>query len=225
MTSRRIASLELAGERALLRPHRPEDGRAAYDLLAGREEILRWLVWNGPASVEEMREHYRTWHVHDSGRHELRLAIEERASGLFAGSMALRMGMASDFAFGSGAATTADVGYWIGTDFQGRGLGRDALALLAHLAFGHLATTALHAWVFVGNVASRRVLELTGFTLVRTVPRGTIKQGQAIDEWQFALLERDWRRLRRDFRPQWEEVVWEDELGAPRSATSAAPGG
>src|SRR5262245_54519540 len=223
MTSRRLARLHLEGERALLRPHRADDDRAAFALLAGRAEILRWLLWSGPTSVDELREHYRVWHVHDSGRHELRLAIVERASGSFAGSMALRVGLGLELPEHDGA-TTADIGYWIGTAFQGRGLGRESVGLLAHLAFRHLGTGALHAWVFVGNQPSRRVLEHNGFTLVRTVPRGTIKDGRAIDEWQFVLLERDWRRLRRDFQPAREEVVWEEEAHPPRS-TTPAPGG
>jgi RimJ/RimL family protein N-acetyltransferase len=199
MTSRQLARLHLEGEHVLLRPHRAEDDRAAFALLAGRAEILRWLLWSGPTSVDELREHYRTWQVHDTGRQELRLAIVERAGGLVAGSMALRSGLASELP-GQDGATTADIGYWIGTPFQGRGLGRESIGLLAHLAFRHLGTHALHAWVFVGNLPSRRVLEHNGFTLVRTVPRGTIKDGRAIDEWQFVLLERDWRRLRREFR-------------------------
>jgi len=196
--SRRIASVDLAGTRARLRLHRAEDAAAAFLLLDGQEEILRWLLWDGPSSPLELAEHYRHGNAFD-GSPDLRLAIEERASGALAGSLSLRFG---------GHPGLGDVGYWIGLPFQGRGLGREALALTAWLAFRHLAAETLEAWVFVGNQASRRVLERAGFTLGRTVPGRVTKRGRRIDEWQFVLSRSDWRRLCAGFRPEEERVEW-----------------
>jgi RimJ/RimL family protein N-acetyltransferase len=206
MPRRRIARLDLAGERARLRPHRPGDAERAYALLGGRDEILRWLVWDGPGSVEELAEYYRNWCVEaEGGACDLRLAVEERASGELAGSITLRF---------AGHPQHGDVGYWIGLSFQRRGLGREALALAAHLAFQHLDAQSLYAWVFVGNLASRKVLERTGFTLARTVPGRIVKGGRRVDEWHFVLLRGEWRRLAGGVRPQVEEISWEDAAGA-----------
>jgi len=209
MPGRRLARLLLEGERARLRPHRSDDDGPAYALLAGRQEILRWLVWDGPRAVEELREYYGHWRFDAGGGSDFRLAIEERASGELAGSISVRFG---------GHAGTGDVGYWVGMPFQGRGLGGEALELVAHLAFRHLAADALVAWVFVGNAGSRRVLERTGFTLARSVPGRVLKQGRRVDEWHFVLLREEWRRLRSDFRPAREEIEWEeapDPLDSP----------
>lgn len=215
---RRLAALALEGERARLRLHRAEDARAAFELLAGREEILRWLVWEGPASSRELAEHYGRACVSSPGGLELRLALEDVASGALAGSFSLRF---------PGQPGQGDVGYWVGLAFQKRGLGREALELLAHLAFEHLATHALNAWVFVGNASSRRVLERTGFTLVRSVPGRVRKSGQRIDEWHFVLLASEWRRLRADFRPRRESLAWEEAPGAgaqPLEGGESVPG-
>jgi len=196
---RRLADLELAGERVRLRPHRSSDASEAFALLAGRDEILRWLVWDGPASAAELEQYYARWLLEGEGGPELRLAIEECASGALAGSLALRF---------TGHAGQGDVGYWIGLPFQGRGAGREALALAARLAFRHLAAHTLYAWVFVGNQASRRVLEHNGFTLSRTVPGRILKRGRRVDEWHFVLLASEWRRLGGAPRARVERVAW-----------------
>lgn len=211
--TRRLAAVDLVGERVRLRPHARTDAAAAFALIARRDEILRWLVWDGPAAPEELAEYYAHWVVEGAGGPDLRLAIEERASGALAGSLSVRFG---------GHPGQGDVGYWVGLPFQRRGLGREALELCAHLAFRHLAASSLYAWVFVGNLSSRRVLERTGFTLARTVPGRILKRGARTDEWHFVLLASEWRRLRPDFRPQREEVAWREE--AAHDAPDSPPG-
>ena len=202
--ARRLATVDLCAARARLRLHRPADAAEAFLLLDGQDEILRWLLWEGPSSPRELAEYYRHGNAYDGGP-DLRFAIEDRSSGALAGSLSLRFG---------GHPGRGDVGYWIGLPFQGQGLGREALALAAHLAFRHLSAQALEAWVFVGNLASRAVLEHAGFTLGRTVPGRVAKRGRRIDEWQFVLSLGDWRRLRADFQPERETVEWADEGGA-----------
>lgn len=196
--SRRLVSLRLQGELVSLRLHSALDGEPAYALLHGQQEILRWLVWDGPASAGELAEYYgHGGRESESGR-DLRLAIEERASGRLAGSISLRFG---------GHPGQGDLGYWLGLPFQGRGLGREAVALAAHLAFAHLGAQSLYAWVFVGNVASRRILERVGFTLARTVADRILKNGRKIDEWHFVLLGLEWQRAA--FRPAEEALDWQ----------------
>lgn len=201
MPRRRLTALELSGERARLRRHRPEDAPAAFALLAGQEAILRWLLWDGPESEEELASYYGGTRARELDGDSLHLALEERATGALAGSFSLRF---------SGQPGQGDVGYWVGLPFQGRGLGREALDLVAHLAFRHLKANALSASVFVGNTVSRHLLERCGFTLVRTAPGRSKKGGERIEEWHFVLLAREWRRLRAGFAPLGETVTWEE---------------
>ena len=63
------------------------------------------------------------------------------------------------------------VGYWIGKAFWGRGV---ATAALREFIGTREPTRPLHAWVAVGNVASRRVLEKCGFALVGDAQAGEI---------------------------------------------------
>lgn len=55
--------------------------------------------------------------------------------------------------------------YWIGKDFQGRGLGREALSLLLDLA-KHLGITRVFASVLAGNDRSRALLRSAGFRVL-----------------------------------------------------------
>jgi len=193
-----------------------EDAGPAFAMLAGEDAILRWLVWDGPSSETELEEHYRTWLVDDQGAPDLRLALEERSGGTLVGSLSLRFG---------GHPEQGDAGYWIGVPWQRRGLGGEALLLAAHLAFRHLGAHSLYAWVFVGNEASRRVLERAGFSLVRTVPGRVSKRGVRVDEWHFVLLSSEWRRLHGTFRPRREEVRWSELTREGRVEPSSRSGG
>ncbi len=54
------------------------------------------------------------------------------------------------------------VGYWLGSEFWGRGLATAALAELVQ----ELAVRPLHAWVATSNAGSIRVLEKCGFVRI-----------------------------------------------------------
>jgi RimJ/RimL family protein N-acetyltransferase len=76
------------------------------------------------------------------------------------------------------------VGYWIGSDFWGRGVATQALAQYLELD----TTRPLHARVAKHNVGSRRVLEKCGFVVVGegTIPPETTG-GEPIHELELRL--------------------------------------
>jgi len=57
----------------------------------------------------------------------------------------------------------AEIGYWIGAPFWGRGYATEAVRAVIDHAFGELGHAALQAGPRVSNPASRRVLEKCGF--------------------------------------------------------------
>ena len=61
----------------------------------------------------------------------------------------------------------AELGFWIGRPYWGRGLASAAAALAVRLAFTDLAFQTLVAHALADNVGSRRVLERAGFRLER----------------------------------------------------------
>lgn len=69
----------------------------------------------------------------------------------------------------------AELGYWIGRPYWGRGYARAAVRLVVDAAFGQLGFDQLVAHALAGNAASRRVLEANGFRLDGFAPHGVAK--------------------------------------------------
>ncbi len=96
-----------------------------------------------------------------------------------------------------GVAQSGSVGYWIGECHAGRGHMSEALALMLDFAFEMLSLHRVEAACLPHNVASRRVLEKTGFQ-----QEGLARKYLCIDSrWQdhvtYAILRTDPRpRLR-----------------------------
>ena len=61
------------------------------------------------------------------------------------------------------AASEAEIGYWLGEDFWGKGYVTEATLRVLQYAFEELHLTQLWAGVYEENIASQRVLEKCGF--------------------------------------------------------------
>jgi RimJ/RimL family protein N-acetyltransferase len=56
----------------------------------------------------------------------------------------------------------ANIGYWIGEKYWGRGIGTECVRLIINYAFSNLGLKELYAYVYLSNKASIRVLEKNG---------------------------------------------------------------
>ena len=59
----------------------------------------------------------------------------------------------------------AEVGYWLGENYWGRGISTMALEWIVKYIFSGFDIHRIYARVFISNLASRRVLEKSGFSL------------------------------------------------------------
>jgi [ribosomal protein S5]-alanine N-acetyltransferase len=57
----------------------------------------------------------------------------------------------------------ADIGYWIGKQYQGKGIATECVKLVVNYAFDELKLKEILAYVFLDNKQSIRVLEKNGF--------------------------------------------------------------
>ncbi len=89
------------------------------------------------------------------------------------------------------ARLTAEVGYWLGEAFWGRGIATEALGLMTRYAFERFDFARLEAHVLDWNPASRRVLEKAGYALEGRQRAGSFKDGQLVDTWLYARLKTD----------------------------------
>jgi ribosomal-protein-alanine N-acetyltransferase len=83
----------------------------------------------------------------------------------------------------------AEVGYWLGVSFWGRGIATSALQIVTTLAFSaHPELRRLYAVPFVSNPASARVLEKAGYKREAVLRQSVIKDGMILDQWVYAIL-------------------------------------
>jgi RimJ/RimL family protein N-acetyltransferase len=81
---------------------------------------------------------------------------------------------------------TAEIGYWLGENYWGKGIVTEALKRMTDYAFVNFPELVrLWAGVFEYNKSSMRVLEKAGFALEGIRKKGAIKNGVVIDEYVF----------------------------------------
>jgi [ribosomal protein S5]-alanine N-acetyltransferase len=88
---------------------------------------------------------------------------------------------------------TADLGYWLGEPFWGKGIMTAAVHKTVEYIFSQFDVVRIHAGIFDWNGASMRVLEKAGFRKECVFEQSVYKDGQLINEHRYSILKRDWR--------------------------------
>jgi RimJ/RimL family protein N-acetyltransferase len=83
---------------------------------------------------------------------------------------------------------SAELGYWLGEQYWGRGIVTAAIRQFAPWAMEHFGLTRLYANTFHDNPASARVLEKAGFTKESVKKRAAIKNGEIKDLNVYVML-------------------------------------
>ena len=83
---------------------------------------------------------------------------------------------------------TAEMGYYIGEPYWGRGLGTSAVRQACRYIFEHTDIIRIFAEPFANNAASCRVLEKAGFQLEGVLRGSAVKNGRILDMKLYALV-------------------------------------
>ena len=83
---------------------------------------------------------------------------------------------------------TAEMGYYIGEPYWGRGLGTGAVRQACQYVFARTDIIRIFAEPFAHNAASCRVLEKAGFQLEGTLRANAVKNGSVLDMKLYALI-------------------------------------
>lgn len=83
---------------------------------------------------------------------------------------------------------SAEIGYWLGEEFWGRGLATQALIAVTDYAFANYDLCRMYAHVFEWNPASARVLEKAGYQFEGRLKKSVTKDGQTIDQLMYAVV-------------------------------------
>ena len=86
---------------------------------------------------------------------------------------------------------SAEIGYWLGEPFWGRGITSAALQAVTKYAIDTHSLTRVFAVPFAWNAASCRVLEKAGYVLEGRLRKSAIKDGKLTDQLQYAFIAAD----------------------------------
>ena len=88
---------------------------------------------------------------------------------------------------------SAEIGYWLGEPFWGRGIVAEALALVSDYAFTECNVLRLFALPFADNPRSMRVLEKAGYVQEAILRSSSVKFGEPKDQALYAIVNPAWR--------------------------------
>lgn len=81
---------------------------------------------------------------------------------------------------------TAEIGYWLGEKYWGKGIMSKVVEQVARYAFDTFPFQKLYAYVFNYNPVSMSVLQNAGFALEAVLQKAAIKNGQQVDFYYFS---------------------------------------
>ena len=83
---------------------------------------------------------------------------------------------------------SAEIGYWLGEAYWGRGIATEAVGALTRWGIETFDLVRVDAHVFAPNVASARVLEKNGYVLEGRLRRAVEKRGAILDALVYAYV-------------------------------------
>lgn len=183
--ARSIPTLETS--RLLLRPFALDDAPVVQQLAGARS--IADMTLNVPHPYEDgMAEHWIAMH---RGSFELGvllpLAVTLRESGELAGAISLKIDPES---------SRAELGYWLGEPYWGRGYCSEAAEAIVRHGFEVLRLNRIHASHFARNPASGRVLQKTGMRREGVAREHVRKWDQYEDLVLYGLLRGDYESSR-----------------------------
>lgn len=182
-----IAPARVAVDRELtLVPRHPSDAAELFALVERHREALReWLTWiDATLTVGDARRYAQF----AQAQFESRVAFDYlvRAGGRIVGAIGLH-GI-------EWAGQSAQIGYWVSPQDQGRGIAtRAAVALVSH-TFANLDLHRLEIRCVVENKRSRAVAERIGFQFEGTLTEAYLLHGAFRNIALYAMTAPRWRR-------------------------------
>ncbi|MCQ4794274.1 GNAT family N-acetyltransferase [Anaerofustis stercorihominis] len=83
---------------------------------------------------------------------------------------------------------SAEIGYWLGEDYWGRGIMSEAVNIIIKEAFDRFDIVRIHAEIFSNNPGSKGVLEKAGFKFEGRKEKSIYKNGEILDSLVYAYI-------------------------------------
>lgn len=179
--------LEIKGERIRLRKLRLSDAQDIYKNLQDKEMVKWTLNIPWPYKKEHAIKWIRATHYGIKKRKEYSFAIVLKDENKLIGAVSL---MHIDWKH-----KNAELGYWVGKKYWGKGYATEAVKLILKFAFRRLKLHRVWAGLFEENIASRRVLEKNGFKLEGILRENRFRYNRWHNDLRFGILKKEYENL------------------------------
>ena len=188
-----IPDTPIEGERVTLRLLRCPDAPALYSVIdSSREFLARHLPWPAECtSVEDVESRIDTWEMQADMANGACWGIFVKPAGSSAPASDLQLAGVIILGWIQVAHLSANISYWLGEKFTGRGLATEALKLLSHFAFTELGLNRLEISASVTNTPSIALARRCGFREEGISREFERINGIFVDHVRLARLARD----------------------------------
>lgn len=170
----------LQTERLNLRPYRAADVTELMPLIGAREVAATTGRIPHPYSEANARQFI----ADAQGEDEVRLVLALRDDGRMIGGIGLRLFEQHQ---------NAELGYWLGTPYWGKGYATEAAREMLRYGFENLQLHRIFATHFIHNPASGRVLEKLGMRYEGCQREHIRKWDQFVDLPLYGMLRHEWK--------------------------------
>ncbi len=185
--------LEIEGERIKLRKLKLSDAEDIYENLQDKEMVKWTLNIHWPYKKQDAIKWIRKTHYKIKNKEEYGFAIVLKTENKVIGAVSL---MHIDW-----KNKNAELGYWLGKKYWGKGLMTEAVKLVLKFAFEKLKLHRVYANLFEENVASRRVLEKSGFKLEGVARECRFRYNKWHNELKFGILKQEYEKYKKCTAP------------------------
>ena len=175
---------ELQTPRLILRRMTMDDAADMF-AYASDLEVTRFLDWPPHRSIEDSIRFLEGVMDAYAAGDPRSWAIVHREDGRMIGT--------GGFLFWDDIANRSELGYAVSRSYWGQGLMSEAVPEMLRFGFERMGLNRIEARCNARNMASRRVLEKSGFNLEGTLRESIVQNGELSDMLLFGILRREWR--------------------------------
>jgi RimJ/RimL family protein N-acetyltransferase len=171
----------LRTQRLVLRPFEIADAPRVREL-AGAREVARNTILIPHPYPDGAAEEWISAHEKRIEEGDFSFAIDD---GELVGAIGLHM--KRDY-------ERAEIGYWLGVPFWGRGYATEAVAAVIRYGFEELKLNRIYAGYFSRNAASGRVMEKNGMKYEGSLRQHVKKWDEFVDVIYYGILRSEWEK-------------------------------
>lgn len=164
-------------ENSVIRPWQPGDGLSLVRHANSRHIWVNLLDdFPHPYTMMDAREWIRV-----TGTQKVKTDFAITVGGMAVGGVGFRLG-ADVFR------KSAEIGFWLGEEYWGRGIMTEVVTAMSEWAFGQFDLHRVFAQIFAWNQPSMRVLEKAGYKYEGRLRSSAVKDGTLVDQMMYALV-------------------------------------